>query len=170
MDDISVISSVGKINNRCFFKSLELIENERAIVCSHSSDGILDCAFYDSTTNKFYNYTITGIVSDYLDPFNIIMEYIEETQEILIGMPSSKNEISLIKCSKDFECSDIYRQNLTDIVLISRVNIIYLSSENKYYAIATDSNNPGKFKFPLDTLLELRCKHYFNYDKTSCLS
>ena len=161
---------VEESTERHCFKSLALPGNEKSIVCSYSTNKIFDCALYDSKTNQLYNYTKIEIEYDDFYSFNIFMEYIEETNEVLIGKPSSENKISLIKCSKEFECSDIYTQTLEGISRISTVNIIYISNEKKYYIIATQFDNHKVFKFALDVTVILRCEQYFNYDKTSCLS
>ena len=161
---------VEPFNGRYIFKSLVLPGNEKVILCSYSLIEIFDCALYDSYTNQFHYYTKIGIVYDDYEAFNIILEYIEETKEIVIGKSNNNNEISLKKCSLKFECSDIYNASLTGIDNIDGANIIYNSTENKYYVIITQYSNLDRLKIALDMPVELSCKHYYNYNKTSCLS
>ena len=171
INEKSTIYPVKTVNQRYFFKSKVLPGKERAIVCTYSKNDIFDCAWYDISTNSFYNYTVTEIKYNSFRLFSIFIEYFEQTHEILIGKPSNKGNISIIKCSKELECiSPPYIEQLSGISFISRLNIILLPNENKYYAIVTDQDNPDNYKFELSVPLGLVCKYYYNYDKTSCLN
>ena len=167
----SIEFSVDEATERYVFKTRVLPGNQRAIFCTYSKNDIFDCAWYDISTNSFYNYTKTGINGTRFYAYNIYIEYFEETPEILIGKPTNQNTLSTIKCSKELECSYPVQQTLSGISqFLSRVNIILLS--NKYYVITTDqaSSTPTKYKFELNMELGLTCKNYYNIDKTSCLS
>ena len=165
--------STDGVGRRYVFKSKVLPGNQRAIICSYSKNDIFDCVWYDILKNAFYNYTKTEIEGANFYAYNIIIEYFEETHEILIGKPNNIQPISIMECSQELECTDPIKKTISFIKnYMSRLNIVLLSDKNgekKYYAIANDRDKPGEFKFELELPVGLVCKSYFNINKTSCL-
>ena len=110
-----LIFPMKNVGQRYFFKSRVLPGNERAIVCAYSKNDIFDCAWYDITTNSFYNYIDTEIKYNSFHLVTIFIEYFEETHEILIGKPGIK--YLLLNAQKNSNVIHNIVNNYQDLVI-----------------------------------------------------
>ena len=172
---------------RAFFKSISFPEKQEIIFCTFFSS-YLECIKYNIKYNnytKFLSFNHKLIVAY---EFSYNLEYFEESDQFLltiIGLLMEENAdgtsitkvIIVINCDMEGNCA---KRNYSSIEGISgndiyqksrRINpVIPLDKLTYHLFIYNDDNDNSKYLLDLGINFDLKCKHYYNYAKTSCLN
>ena len=132
-----------------FFKALVLPEKEEVILCS-SYINTFNCFQYNTITDDFINFYTIELNNYFYTLYSqnsIIVEYFNETKEILIGFINVENSrIYISKCTEDLNCTNIKENILPEQYNCNFFNpniIKLLNEKNYYYAFLCDLNeNP----------------------------
>ena len=173
--DIRLTGNITRNTQIYFFKSLVLPGNEQVIYCSFFLDKSFDCIKYDivsNTYNFFHKYPCFVYIPEAICDF----QYFEESEQILL-LFFGYNDFGLVElyvhvCDLEGNCSDKKYESIGGVSdlkdIYSRANFVIPKGKLTYYLFVYDENI-DKYDLDLGLEFELKCKIYYNYNKTFCL-
>ena len=161
-----------------FFKSFAVPGDDKLIHCTLYSGSIFECIKYDIITNSYIvldNFTFVMTMFEY----NCDIKYFEESDQIVISLNGIEfiNEefittLIVYICDLEVNCTyTIFKtiENITDLYdIYPKVNVVIPKDKLTYHILAYNQNSE-KYLYDLGIKFDLKCKNYYNYQKTSCL-